>query len=200
MERHADLDHTVDLPGLDHERVVELKMDGTGDEERSRDRVQPVVRSCYAASGWLKSGSLAADPGYKLGIREQASGLGFDEGAGGVVAAGMEQVCGLPQITERVEQVEDLGDLSERLWQVRPADAPPRVLSVHEEDNRLFALALALFHRLGQPHEQGVDLGRGGLPVIALQGGAKCVVRPSWPDEVRAGSFDYARRPTGWPG
>jgi hypothetical protein len=37
---------------------------------------------------------------------EHAARLLFDEGAGGITAAGMEQVRGLPQVTGRLEQIE----------------------------------------------------------------------------------------------
>ena len=47
--------------------IPQLNAIGSHSGKRERagpgQRVQPAVRSRYAASGWLKSGSLAADPG-----------------------------------------------------------------------------------------------------------------------------------------
>ena len=50
------------------------------------------------------------DHGGDLAV-EHASCLLFDEGAGGFAAVGMEQERALPEVTEGVEQIEDLGDV-----------------------------------------------------------------------------------------
>jgi len=52
---------------------------------------------------------------------EHASGLGFDEGAGGVAVVGMEQRRGLPQETEGVDQVEAVAGIERSRIQVSAA-------------------------------------------------------------------------------
>lgn len=59
---------------------------------------------------------------------EQAQRLHLDEGAGRLPVLGVKEECGLPQVLKDVEQIEDLGDLAERLRQVGPARCPQGVL------------------------------------------------------------------------
>jgi hypothetical protein len=63
---------------------------------------------------------------------EEAARLPFDEVAGGITPIGMEQVRGLPQVAEGVQQIEDRGHLRQRRGQVAPTGFPERVLAVHE--------------------------------------------------------------------
>lgn len=48
---------------------------------------------------------------------EQTSHLLFDEGTGGITPLGVEQERGLPEVTGRMEQIEDHGDVGRcRPW------------------------------------------------------------------------------------
>ncbi len=50
------------------------------------------------------------------------------------------------------------------------------------------------------PSEKCVCISGSALFITLTTSAADCVVRPSWPDRIRAGSPDYARFVSDWPG